>query len=221
MQMNADIFFWKKTKWKWIRSSYTRRWSSCFCCFMVYKYSFAFAQLQSRLWLCGCSIVTTLIISWRILWISSQSIYSFGNLSNWSVVGNRMICGGLLSFSSKLRDVSLSRSSPSLYITFSSVIFRSNFISPFCGSGRLLTCKSAISILESCCSNDDTSSLFQHLALDVSIREDIYVKTSPPRQTLCQWAVRRIQVVCTIQESMKRMTQYFLHLVSVIFLFTI
>ena len=48
---------------------------------------------------------------------------------------------GLLSFFIKHRHVSLSRSSPSLDMICSSVIFRSNFTTPFCRYVRLVTWK--------------------------------------------------------------------------------
>ena len=107
------------------------------------------------------------------------------------------------------------------HMTFSSVIYRANFTLPFCGYIRCLICRWTRSILESSHSDKNTFFFIQHLVSHVFIREDTYVQNPPPQHNLCQWVVRRVQVVNTIHKSMKRMMQYVAHLVSVIFSCTI
>ena len=190
---------------------------------MVVHCCFVFGQSQSRSCLSGWWIGTTLMLIYNIRWICSPSIYSFGNWSSRSVIGNRMHCGGQLSFSSKHLYVCSWHWSRSFNTTFSSVISQFNFISPLCGFVRSVTCKWVRTILKSIHRILlfvwlHSLSFVNHLVSHVFIREDTYVKIF--HQTLRQLAVQRIQVVNTIHENMKRVVN-FTSLVSVIFTCTI
>ena len=183
---------------------------------MVHKYSFAFARSQWWLSLSGFWIASTLINSGTDHWISSLFISSFGNLFNWSVIGNRMSCGGLPWSSNKHRYVCSQHSLLAFHMKWSSVISQVNFTSPSCGFVRWLICKWAASILESFHSNESNCSFFRDLVLHVSIYEVIYGKHPSSHLSLCALVVQGIQVVDTTREIMKRMVENFVHLVSVI-----